>query len=74
MQLIFLSRDKKPICMQKRKELLETITGQGNSNCVSFYDWIYPEDWHIEKRCIVSTVESLREYCRGLPNGDLARP
>lgn len=63
-----------PISLVRGDELLASITGKDNSDCLSFYDWVYPESWSIEKECVVSTVVALRDYCKGLPGGELERP
>ncbi|MFL1516851.1 hypothetical protein [Pseudomonas prosekii] len=70
-----LDRDTKaPISLVRGDELLSTITGKDNSECLSFYDWVYPESWAIENECVVSTVVAMRDYCKGLPGGELERP
>lgn len=71
---IFDKDTKKPISTVKGQELLLAITGENNSDCLSFYDWICPEGWTVNQKCIISTVISLRDYCKQLPGGDLARP
>lgn len=71
---IFDKDTKKPISLAKGEELLIGITGKENSDCQSFYDWIYPENWSVDKKCVVSTVVALRDYCKGLPGGDRERP
>lgn len=70
-----LDRDTNaPISLVRGDELLASITGKDNSECLGFYDWIYPESWTIESECVVSTVVALRDCCKGLPGGELERP
>jgi len=71
---VFDRDTKKPISLAKGEELLLSITGRDNSDCLSFYDWICPEGWKNDQNCIVSTVVALRDYCRDLPGGELERP
>lgn len=65
---------KKPISLTKGEELLLSITGKDNADCLSFYNWICPEGWKEDQKCVVSTVVALRDYCMGLPGGELERP
>ncbi len=65
---------KRPISLAKGEELLLSITGKDNSDCLNFYSWICPEGWKVDQKCVVSTVVVLRDYCRGLPGGELERP
>ncbi len=70
-----LDRDtNSPISLVRGDELLASITGKDNSECLSFYDWVYPENCTIENECVVNTVVALRDYCKGLPGGELERP
>ncbi|MHA6233619.1 hypothetical protein [Pseudomonas fluorescens group sp. PF-69] len=71
---IFDKETKKPISLEKGEELLLSITGKDNSDCLDFYNWICPEGWKADQKCVVSTVVALRDYCRGLPGGELERP
>jgi|SRR5450830_374462 len=64
----------KPISLAKGMELLGSITGHDNSQTLEFYDWVCPEEWTIDKPCVMTTVHNLRVYCKGLPGGNLERP
>lgn len=64
---------RKPISLEKAESLLSSITGHDNSQTLAFYDWICPEDW-IEKPCVVTSIQNLRDYCWKMPGGDLKRP
>ncbi|PPS38753.1 hypothetical protein B0F86_20805 [Pseudomonas syringae] len=65
---------QRPISMAKGLELLKCITGNNNSQAHEFYDWVCPEEWSVDKPCIVTTVHNLRAYCKEMPGGDLERP
>ncbi|VEF08169.1 Uncharacterised protein [Pseudomonas fluorescens] len=71
---IFDKDSKNPISLKKAEELLLSITGKDNSDCLSFYDWICPVGWKADQKCVVSTVVAMRDYCMGLPGGELERP
>jgi hypothetical protein len=63
-----------PISLAKGEKLLESITGKDNSECLKFYDWVYPEAGAADEGCVVSAVAALSDFCKGLPGGALKRP
>jgi hypothetical protein len=71
---IFDNVTNKPVSIQRGMELLQSITGRDNVDCLRFYEWVCPEEWSVEKKCIITTIVALRDYCRGMPGGELERP
>lgn len=56
-----------PISLAKGEKLLASITGKDNSECLRFYDWVYPEGSAADEECVVNTVVALSDFCKGLP-------
>lgn len=63
-----------PISLAQGEKLLVSITGKDNSECLKFYDWVYPKGGAADEGCVVNTVAALSNFCKGLPGGALKRP